>query len=416
MAHYIALIILARHSSAAGHAYDTEDSQEADRIRTLASFIEGMPEEDLFEMGRWFITTLGEQKGEVWFDLLKEWVEERHANRAKLAIETPFMDRDKQPFKMLPFNVVEVDSLSAWRTTAESKMTDDTKIGDSEANTLFMKQGLYKKRLIQEVPPAAVKSNSVVIMTAHVGEKIQMDPRSPPAKTLQYLRQGMKLKGVAPDFEYLMHIVWIALAAPPLLTKDKVPQYPRDSDDNVQGDTDLIMTDMIVLRNKSGPSGMHTQLIYSQAQGLLPSLTEFHYCISHDRFGLEGNLQNYAMVLLPDVKLSRTMVRRKLDTDEKLRRAVNITSELCQMHHHWHHMKDKLCTAEELYNDIKSMGYDWDLLLQTRGWWTSDKDHPVPFLSTVDLLRMRWRKYHPDHEWGYHPYWYPVKMEDLKPV
>jgi hypothetical protein len=37
-------------------------------------------------------------------------------------------------------------------------------------------------------------------------------------------------------------------------------------------------------------------------------------------------------------------------------------------------------------------------LLNTRGWWTLDNDkQEVPFLSTLDLLRMR--------KGLYHPYW-----------
>lgn len=177
--------------------------------------------------------------------------------------------------------------------------------------------------------------------------------------------------------------------------------YPRDSEDNMEGDTDLVCVTMTILRNKSGPSGLTTQVIYSQLEGLLPSLTEFHYVKENDRFGLQGNDRNYQMVLLPDVNLSRTTVRGKLDENPKLRRAVNITCELCQMHNYWHHAAELLCTPQELYEDLRKLGYDWDVLLNTRGWWTTD-DHPTPFLSTYDLLRMR--------KGLYHPYW----MEPLK--
>ena len=44
------------------------------------------------------------------------------------------------------------------------------------------------------------------------------------------------------------------------------------------------------------------------------------------------------------------------------------------------------------------MGYDWDVLLNTRGYWTLNQySHPVPYLSTVDLLKMR--------KGLYKPYW-----------
>lgn len=413
--HYVALTILARISKSSGHTYDTESTLTEERIRDLAARFPELSDQDIFEMGRWMITNRSVYSGEVWFDKLKEFMQERIANRDKLQRKTPFMNRDKDFFTMMTPVVTELDSLSAWTTSAETKMADENAIGDSGANTLFIKQGLFKKRLIQEIPPLATASNSFVLMTAHLGEKIQMDPRQPPRKTLQYLQQGLKIKGVAPDFEYLTHICWIAVSAPPLMTRDKVPEYPRNSDDDLVGDTDLVCVNMMILRNKSGQSGLQTQLIYSQAEGLLPSLTEFHYIKEHERFGLEGNVQNYALALLPEVKLSRTTVRSKLERDPILRRAMNITSELCQMHNHWHHLADKMCTAKELYDDLKAAGYDWDVLFKTRGYWVMEDDEEkakIPFLSTVDLLRMRAKYKNPDDPWGYHPYW----MNDDKTV
>jgi hypothetical protein len=46
---------------------------------------------------------------------------------------------------------------------------------------------------------------------------------------------------------------------------------------------------------------------------------------------------------------------------------------------------------------VKEKGYDWDEILgNTRGWWTLNNDeHPIPYLSTLDLMRMRLDKYKP---------------------
>ena len=55
-----------------------------------------------------------------------------------------------------------------------------------------------------------------------------------------------------------------------------------------------------------------------------------------------------------------------------------------------------MCTPKELYEDIKKLGYDWNVLLDTRGYWTIDQyTNKVPFLSTVDLLKMRKGLYTP---------------------
>ena len=67
------------------------------------------------------------------------------------------------------------------------------------------------------------------------------------------------------------------------------------------------------------------------------------------------------------------------------------------MKHYYRHYENLLCTPKELYDDLIKLGYDWDILLNTRGWWTIDnetKELP-PFLSTKDLLLMRTNEYTP---------------------
>jgi len=58
-----------------------------------------------------------------------------------------------------------------------------------------------------------------------------------------------------------------------------------------------------------------------------------------------------------------------------------------------------LCTPLELYTDLKEMGYDWDVLLQTREYWIPDQYSTtvIPFCSVMDLLKMR--------KGLYTPYW-----------
>lgn len=403
---HMSLTILARIKTSSGQTYDTESTVEDERYRQLSQFVEELCDmDDIFDAGRWMITNRDSEPGEKWFDKLCDFLRERIANRKKgeKVTASPFLDRDKvSPFMMLPPYISELDSISEWLSSANLRMAEENNIGEG-GQTIYMQQGLHKTRLMQELPSLAAAAHAFVFITAHLGKEIPLDPRMPPAKTLQYLKQGLKIKGAPPKFEYLTHLSWLATSAPPLVTKEKTPMYPRDSEDNMEGDTDLVCVTMTILRNKSGPSGLTTQVIYSQLEGLLPSLTEFHYVKENDRFGLQGNDRNYQMVLLPDVNLSRTTVRGKLDENPKLRRAVNITCELCQMHNYWHHAAELLCTPQELYEDLRKLGYDWDVLLNTRGWWTTD-DHPTPFLSTYDLLRMR--------KGLYHPYW----MEPLKKV
>ena len=60
--------------------------------------------------------------------------------------------------------------------------------------------------------------------------------------------------------------------------------------------------------------------------------------------------------LLPDVKLSRTTIRSKIDENPQLRRVLNITSEMCQMDQMWHGIDELMCTPKELYDDLIKLG------------------------------------------------------------
>jgi hypothetical protein len=81
---------------------------------------------------------------------------------------------------------------------------------------------------------------------------------------------------------------------------------------------------------------------------------------------------------------------------------MNITAELCMMRNLWHDMEEGLyCHPRELYNDITAKGYDWDLLMDTRGYWVpleEEAQQKYPFLSSMDMLNIR--------AGAYHPYWY----------
>jgi hypothetical protein len=204
--------------------------------------------------------------------------------------------------------------------------------------------------------------------------------------------------------------------AAPLLSKStKAPEYPHRGHEH-EGDTDLCSVMIRNLRSKTGQSGRVLELIVSQSEGVLPGLTEFHSLRENDWFGINGDIKNCSLVLYPEQKLTRTTVRDLIESDKKLSRALNITSELGQMHLFWPiHQFDSqykkqgfVCSAQELYDDIKKAGYDWDMILtHTRGWWCPiGMFEDLLFLSTMDLLKMR--------AGLYHPYWLEEDKKTIK--
>lgn len=395
--------------------YDTEINIHEHHLLAFTKRFPSFKQKNILEDGTWLVTDKIVYYANEMFEILKEYLKNKAANSKKIEYPTPFPDRDgKTPLMMITPTFGEIDSFSEFETSDVAKIQDENELGDSGGNTIHMRQGLAKTRFLMELPTLAGAAYHYTLMTAHIGKDIQMAsgpiPQAP-VKKLHYLKNGDKVKGVTDKFFFLMSNCYQAYSASPLINQGtKGPEYPRNPDDNRPGDTDLNIVNLRQLRSKSGPSGVVTELVVSQSAGVLPELTEFHFIKNSDRFGISGTLQHYYLDIYPDVKLSRTTVRSKIDSDKKLCRALNITAELCQIHQLWRHLdEDILCTPKQLYEDLIKLGFSWDELLETRGWWTLNNDkHPIPFLSTMDLMRMRLPKDHSDH---YYPYWMKPKSE-----
>jgi hypothetical protein len=258
------------------------------------------------------------------------------------------------------------------------------------------------------------------LMTAHLGKETTMQNAGPagsvPIVKLKHLKNGDKIKGTTDRFTFVTHNCWHCFNATPLINQStKAPEYPRNQEDDLLLDTDLNTLQIRNLRSKSGASGMAMTLIVSQSEGVLPALTEFHHIKENDKYGMEGSNVSYSLSIYPEVKLGRTTVRTKIDTDPLLRRALNITSEMCQMSYLWHTLRPEFqLTPKQLYDKLVADGYDWSVLLNSRGWWThelGEKDE-LPFLSTMDLMRMALPK---DDRQYYFPYWLEADKKTVKP-
>lgn len=409
--HYMFLTAMARMKNSFGNTYDTEINIHETHLQEIANRIAELEGELVFETERWVITSKKEHSADEWYDILREFLIAKPKEK-KMYVTTPFKGRDKiNPLSIPLPTFTEVDSLSEFVTKNVMETQASNSLGESGANMIYMQQGQQKNRFLMEIPALAGAAYNYTLMTAHIGTEFNLDPRNPAPKKLQHLKGGVKLKGVPEKFTFLMNNCWHCYNAAPLINQGtKAPEYPRDSDDDLKGDTDLNEVIVRQLRSKSGPSGMAVTLIVSQTEGVLPTLSEFHHVKNSERYGLGGNVQNYYMELRPDVKLARHTVRNKIDSDALLRRAINITADMCQMSQLWHHLDEGLlCTPKQLYDDLIAKGYDWDVLLNTRGWWCLKEDEPdqLPFLSTMDLLNMR--------QGTYHPYWLAEDKRTILP-
>jgi hypothetical protein len=182
------------------------------------------------------------------------------------------------------------------------------------------------------------------------------------------------------------------------------PLYPNEYRDDAPNDLQIVMIKFI--RNKSGLSGHMLPIVILQSQGVQKSLTEFHSLVMAKRFGMAENGRYYDLDLYPNQKITRMDIRELIDKDPKLCRAIEITSELRQLRLYGVNMRVTFpkgdakrriwCEPKVLYQWFIDNGYDWDMILSTRGYYTINQyTNKIPMLSTVDLLKIRAGLYYP---------------------
>lgn len=388
-------------------SYDTEMNVSLDRLESLASRFENLPDNPIqSETPIWSVTDKSLVDGSEWINEINKYVIEKEKEKANhvdlVCFKDPYSDsKNPKPLNICIPTFVEIDSF----TELEGAMTMEMLTKDlegSDTNTYAMKQGLFKTKFFSTLPNLSASSYTYFLLTGHLQDKLNIATGpaflNKPAKKTQYLKADETVKGGSSKFLFLTTILWKALTASVLKNQGTgKAEYPLSPDDKL--DSDLNIVTLQLVRNKNGASGTTISLVVSQTEGVLPTLTEFHFIKENSRFGLDGNNVNYNLFLYPECKLSRTTIRSKINSDPKLRRAINITSELLQLsiHHQQLAAQGLLCTPQELYEDIKNLGYDWnEILSNTRGYWTIDQyTNKIPFLSTVDLLKIRKGLYKP---------------------
>lgn len=393
------LIAMKRYQSSVMEVYDTENNLQYSRIDNLAR-TSAKYETDPMEANERFSLVKGHQlPGEKWWDTWAEFSKAKFKD-PQYKLVSPFIsETDGKPIKIFAPSFGVVDSLSGWTPSTILEKFDENELGDKSNNTIHARENLVKQQLLMAIKDTAPVANCFISTVAHLGNKISLDGK-PVSKDMLHLPQGKKFGGVPKKFEYYTNVTWYISKNIVLQSSDKEPLYPRDANDNLKGDADLVEISMVTVRNKLGPTGKMIKVICSQEGGLHVALSEFHYCKEFD-YGISGSVRSYSFDLMPNETLMRTTVRGKLDADPKLRRVAEITAEMCIMNNFWHENLDWLkygCTPKELYEDLKAKGYDWDVLLNTRGYWLFEEEaklDPLPYLSTMDLLRMRAGEYEP---------------------
>ena len=389
------------------HTYDTEENMalDLDKFNRYATKFKNIPEDPIYDPQVWSLVTKSKLPAEEWYKEVVKKTKEKVASKKNFITHDAFINKyTKKPIVLPKPNFVEIDSLSELEATGTLEMLE--KKGLEDTNMIFMGQGLARTKIIKDLTRLSHMGNTNFLLTAHLGEEFNI-PTGPMGsrnkKQLQFLKQGDKIKGVPEKFLFLSTHFWLAANTSVLRNQNTgLPEYPNNESDV---STDLNLVSLIQLRSKTGPSGIIIKIVVSQREGVLPHMSQFHY-LKEMKYGIGGNPRSYWVEFYPEVKLQRTTVRKKIDEDPKLRRAIELLSQIRQMQDFFPVYKNYYLEPEEIYKKIKEQGYDWNDILETRGWWTIKQyDKKLPnYLSALDLLRMA--------KGEYKPYWLKNKKEE----
>lgn len=324
------------------------------------------------------------------YSMFKEIVDEKLAHKKDYIVESPFLDtRTGKPVKVWIPTFILVDSFSKANAAQSAGVFENNDIDATGMNTLYLKDGMVKTRIMQDLPTRAARAGIYVIMTAHVGDKIDLDPYAPTPKQMQYMKGSDRMKNVGSGFEFLTTGLVQTIKAEVMQDSNKKCLYP----DKYSTARDVNLVTTMTVRGKNNSSGNDVQYVLSQNQGLLSTVTNFNYLRNSKNYGLnvEGNNQKFSPLLLPDVNFTRNTLREVSGGSYRVRRAIELTAQLCFIQNTWStfRMPDYISTPIDKFAELLTHNekFGVDRVLESTGVWSTSKQERER-LTILDVLNI----------------------------
>ena len=369
---------------------DTEFAQKPARIAQFApnAALHGLED-------RIIVTTPDVMSAEEFFELIKKTAEHRLKHIDEFTVNSAILDpKTGKPVRMFIPMFVVFDSWSKLMSSFMMSTLDTKQVGSSDTNMIYMKDGNIKKLLMAQLPVLAARAGIYFLLSAHVGNKYDLNPYAPSSKDLPHMKSSDKLKEVGSDFSFVISNA-SQMSKVNLLQSDTKEDalYPCEGSNNAE----LSEVVSVLTSCKNNAGGTTLNMVVSQKQGILSDLSNYHYLRTNDYFGLAGNKTSHTP-MLTDITVGRTKIREKLN-DPSLCRALQILAELCYIQNNWitvgasvdFTMKPEIL-AENLLGTDKPAIKD---ILSSRGYWTYDEKNTQTYLSTYDVLAIAQNKYVP---------------------
>lgn len=311
------------------------------------------------------------------------------SRKKEFTVQTPFIDRNtNKRVEMLIPTIVIIDSISELVITANEELLLGSSMEDSKSNTADLHDGRVKKRLLSAMTVWARKYGMYFFITAHVGDKKDLDKYHPEPAQNQWLSNSDKIKAAGNNFFFLPNLLFQCGKPSPMVDKEKKIIYPLDEND--VNDVDLNYLPIKILRNKTSFTGVVLPLVVSQSKGIDNLLTYYDF-LKKKEYGLEKKGYNYTTPFMPNEKLNRKNIRQ-LGTDRRLVRALELSFQMYWINNYWNTVNMPITipkTVDELVGLIKNSGkMDIDRVLESRGYWTYDEDDSREYLSLFDIIEV----------------------------
>lgn len=328
------------------------------------------------------------------YDLIKRTAAEKLAHQKDYMIESPFIDTNTgKPMRAWIPTFVLIDSFSRARSNKGDDQFDKNNVDDSAMNTFYLYDGGVKSRIMNDLPTRAAKVGIYVIMTAHVGDKMDLDPYSPTPKQLQFMKNNDRMKNVGSNFEFLTTALMQTNKATVLQDSNKHCLYP----DANSTDGEVNQVDTTMVRCKNNNAGALVPYVLSQTQGILKDVTNFQFLRNCKNYGMiaEGNNQKFTPLLTKDVTLTRHNLRKVTAANYRESRALELTMQLCFVQNFWSTFR----MPEYVHVPVEKFAEDLtrseqaviDRVLESTGSWSTSKTERER-LTILDVLNLLYKK------------------------
>ena len=318
-----------------------------------------------------------------------EICEYRKKNKKDFIVESPFLDNEGDGLKRMkvwkPFYIF-IDTLTLMRSDKEMKALAGG-LDESSANTAYMLSGKDKTTMLIDLRCKCDEFGLCVICTAHVDDKIDMDPYNPSVKTLQFMRQNDKIKGTGSSFQ--------KISIPMVETRGLIKLLNSSKSENLYKYNDAALGDLnqvslLMQRSKTQMSGFVFNVVESQNDGIVNSLSDYHALRSNKYAGLIGNEQRHELAWYPGTTVTRNSVYDECSKSYEFKRALQLMSQYQFVQTYWNIKQlpiDFSMTLEEAFTKLSAAKIKWNDILNSRGYWTYGKCDRE-YLSIFDVMAM----------------------------